>query len=219
MRRKRPSDQSLTSQILTPTRVYLDDIQDVFRLLDNVSASVTMETELYECISSIDELIEAHGNKRIKHLTLLAKREDQPLAAVTLSPDSASVWVSSSTPEMIGLRLQLSHVLWRRTRDFAVITAGYMYSFLSLLGGAVLIADSGIGLPGAFPGLLFLALGIVTFAAWRFQLRRYYTIIDIVRKSQAPSFFTRNRDALIVATVAGVLGTVAGSLVFWLLTS
>lgn len=218
MRRKKLSDQSLTSEILTPTRVYIEEVESIIRIFQGIGADISMETELYESINSIDELIEAHGGKRIKQLTISATRKGQPVARVSLAPNSATIWVGSNTPEMIGLRMQLSHVLWRRTRDFALITAGYIYSFLCFIVGAVYIGDSGLEWPKALPGLLLMILGAAIFMAWRYQLRRYYTLIDIVRKAQAPSFLARNRDALIVATVSGVAGTVIGSLLVWFLT-
>ncbi len=219
MRRKERSAKSLTSEILTPTRVYIEDIQDIIRIFQGVGADTLMETELYESITSIDELVEAHGGRRIKLLAISATRGGQPIARVNLGSGSATISLSSRTPEMIGLRLQLSNVLWRRTRDFALITAGYMYAFFCFLGGAAFLGDSGLELPTSLPGLLLMMLGTAIFVAWRYQLRKYYTLIDIVRKTEAPSFLARNRDALIVATVSGVAGTVIGTLLVWFLIS
>jgi len=205
--RRRPEDKSEWWRPKKSVRVYLDDIDALLAILHQVSGEVTADTgDFSGTITSANEL-RVVGQTSIDKLELKAERDDVQFDVWLKDP----VMVRISPKDDIRLTGALQAV------------QGVMEKAHMPLGGSPLLA-SGVGGPlliALWIGFLFAAyyigiayagpivLAILVASAFGTRLlapnRQPGVIILLTYRSEAPTWWQRNRTAVLISLATNVL--------------
>ncbi len=208
--RLRPKAQSLTVY-LPHARLFLDDIEAIWHLLEELG-KVEIETNRYE-LEGLDDLQAVSPDEAVD--VTLRVRGDNDLTVYL----HRNMGVISSWRATLGVRGAADQIADRvkQRRDWWdwLLHWWVPYLGLVLILGPVAVS-LGPGLPGGLPGrwlggsVAFLGLAVVT--GW--QLLRFIArdiLVVPVRRLEAPSFWTRNRDAVVVGLVVGIVAAIIGA--------
>jgi hypothetical protein len=214
-RKAQPTEPySWTYAFIVPLHLYLDDLRDIFNVLEQIGPVLAESDEFVE-IASFEELRQRHG-KPMRDLTLVATASGGDTVTADFRHNGASITITSPKPEFVGVLRQIQEIAWRHWRNASIADSGwYMAIFLGLI--AVASAQSGFGLV-PFPrslllaGLLFGIAAFILLSSIR-QRRSRWTIMPMIwHAERPPSFLKRNQDQIILGLIWVVVGYLLGIL-------
>lgn len=185
-----------------PAKLYLDDLEQLFEVFSSTGSSVRILTPEFE-MTTLQELASL-PDRVIKELKMQCS---DPYVSLDLEASSAWLYRAGDDNASRGAVDRIRTIMARRRRRLAwfagPIASGLLGGLaLSLvLVGVILAIDRDLWSIAAF----LVAAGI----AWpsiRFFVGHppAHTVIVLARRSEAPGFWTRNRDTLIVAFIVAV---------------
>lgn len=193
---------------LPPLKLYLEDIEFLVKRLESISGTITIKTQTHE-FENITEFSEITKDP----LRTLEVRSRNPFLSVVLGKSSAYLYLSEDLPEARGVLEQIDSYLRKRRKTFTsvlVSPVGWLVWIALVVITPVLIA----GLcPPRFQvlGLLgWISLASLFYLFGFFLYRQRYTIVIPKRRSEAPSFWERNWEKIIIAILVGLLGFFLG---------
>ena len=140
--------------------------------------------------------------------------------------EMARVYVASSEPTSAGIFYNIGQVLRRRRRSPSFLYTLYftwLFNGFVILGNVLLMAKvsvlrAALGQTGPRPlslavGVVYIATVVVVLATlvWIARVRLWcYSTIVLRHRREARGFFVRNRDSLIVAIIAAIIGASLG---------
>lgn len=190
-------------EVLKPVTLYLDDLEKIVDILRQVSDSAEISTK-ETILSNLNELTKL---KR-ESLNELYIRLDEPYISLNLMPNTIWLFIGKDEPISRGLFEQIKHVLGRRTCSCAwLINSPWIMGLL--LGIGINLFSPGIAegnwLDVASGGFI-ICLSILLFLYGYNRKFRKYSIIIPKYRSEAPSFFKRNADAILLNIISAILG-------------
>jgi hypothetical protein len=206
-------------------RVYLDDIQEIFSILRELTDDVRIQADDYVATEPQD-LLEIRSDA-INELTIVAT---QPNVTVTLSGKTATleatdVYADNSAlgamkrikDRMDQRRRPLKKLLWIKEKTPLLVIIAITLGFFSLLLAIAALTDdpakppppdtTTISMETAI-GIWVLTLLVVTFAVV-ITARRQAIVIPRYQKD-APPFLERNKDDIAINAIFTVIGGVLG---------
>lgn len=195
---------------LPPTILFSNDVVRLCDLLkDGGHSSIRLRSADFELESpsEFEELAKTVDKGYVSHLHITAR---DPHVSIEFEPYSARVYISEDTNALRGLLVKITELVEKRKRRVWRFTQNFLPS---LPIGASVYAFLEKRLEIALPLLL---LGTV-WHFWTFrQSTQRYSTIWLKPKEQAPGFFERNKDKLVLAVLSGILGALAKALFDWL---
>jgi hypothetical protein len=150
--------------------------------------------------TSIAELSAHVGKKRIHNLKFEGSK---PYTSLTFAPHDARVYVGDDDLVNAGLFQKIDAILTPRVRRFSII---YDPRMLVLIGPAVAGVSALVG--GQHRAVLPIVVGVVLavtiWSGW-ISIKRH-SVIDL--SASPETFWARNRDQILVAVIAAVVGSV-----------
>lgn len=202
------------SRNFDPATVYLDDVERVYEIISAHSENVTIKTDEFE-YDDIKEFIE--DNKKREKIYDLTISGHRPFASFSMTKNWASVSVNGNDENGMFERLSstLEKCKWRLwffrkglfvfiywvIVNFLVSNSEIAYSFLN----HELVSEE---VYNKTVSVLAISLLVwVAYWVWQAFLGSRAVLIMEVR-GQQKNFFARNKDQLLVATIAAVFGGV-----------
>lgn len=201
------------SEKLPPVKLYLDELEEIASLLNESCESVYIETGGFQ----LEELGEITKLKEDVLYDILLWA-DHSFLRVDLGPDGNRLSIEQDTPRARGLFEHVKAILLRRGRKLGAIKL-----LLFAAGGA--IAATGIALllvmrPDELEkqfayfsvgGLIFCAVGTSIGYALGWLTQRFvrYCVVIPRRHIEAPGFFKRNSDTIIVVLITALISSIA----------
>jgi hypothetical protein len=156
---------------------------------------------------SIEELVDERINSRVKCLSVKAR---DPYFSLVLQPNMARLYIGSSSLEAIGLFERVSKLLRHCELKPRPV---YRYDWVFVIS---LVAPNMLLLPVLAPYAflrIYISLLILAWMIWLIYIKiNRHSFVYIGPMAREPGFYGRNKDAIIVGTVTGLLGAIAGSL-------
>ena len=207
-------DKSISKKYL-PLRLYLDDLEEIEGFLSQ-DHRISFESGDYQ----YDSVAELAQNRKEEILYDLEISQHDPYILVELKRTWARVYVASSEPTSVGIFYNIDQLLRRRRRSPSFFYTRYfiwLFNGFVILGNLLLWANLlghlGLRHLSLAVVVLVIAAAIVLLAAvaWIASVRvwRYSTIV-LRHRREARGFFARNRDSLIVAIIAAIIGASLG---------
>lgn len=211
------------SESLEPSRLYLEDIEDILESFSKVTDDIIITTTDYE-LSGIDDF------KKINEecLTELKISSSKPYISLDFTKSDTRIYISEDVPESRGIFEEIKEIIQsRRNKSSRIIQSPTLsgaiigFSFWFILPavmnmrykGTVLedVNDNNGLLLGT--GILVLVFGIIH-SKWTLDIRiKKHSVIYLRRKSESPSFFRRNQDQIIIATFSAIVGAIIGGII------
>lgn len=206
MKKKFESTSGFT--VLPPSKVYLDDIEEVVRMLEESGAKVSVETGQYE-LNSWEELEELE-TKRLDDLEIdFATEEDRPWGNIRLDRHYGMLIFIKSDAVSAGMKAYIMELFRKRQRSLVVRgMVGFSWQVLVLLLLVILAnAIAATTLWGIETGKAIGQLGGVLLIGIYFaaSLRLRHNVIILRRRNERTSFIERNWEALLVNAIVAAL--------------
>jgi hypothetical protein len=195
----------------TPTVLYLNDLEDIWTLLQSLDAPVRAETDQFLDIESLDDLRALHG-KPAKWMRISVGKAE-PRVSVELGHGHTQFTIHSVSHTHVGVLEQFKHIVWRHWRQFAWASFGPIAALLLWLIAVVQVARGLLMLDGLtiVTGLLLAGIGAVAYVTGEWDRREHWVTLPMVRfEERSPSFLVRNRDAIILGIVFVLIGWAIG---------
>jgi hypothetical protein len=192
-----------------PLVLWREDLDEIASILQRREAVIQFEADDYS-FEKLEEL-ETHFGSKDKNELKIASAE--PYVSIELGPRGARLYVSASSSDASGVFFELDKVLTTRQRRFPAL---YTFWFTCLFGPIVANTINLINIYTNLPRSIALAsslvsLVIVTWTFWVLYIRRWWhSVIRMRRRSATVSFVHRNKDRLVVAIIAAIVGAVLG---------
>lgn len=186
-----------------PVHLYLDDLLEIENILKEKLKVKTFKI-------SFDDY-EADGFKEILEGTenvggYLKIETSEPYITITIYKFKIAIWILTSTLEIEGATAEINDLLKHRIRMLS-----YYSRKIINLGGYLIIVLASIS---SFFWLdqisknnriIFLVILLLAFILWIFTtLKPINSIIDFQKKKNAPNFFQRNKDRVLVGLIVGI---------------
>lgn len=194
-------------EYLSPSVLFLDDIERIIEIISKVSDEIKITTNEYE-LESVKELSEL--NKQ--YITELHIDSHKPSISLDLESQDIRLYLGEVTPEARGILEEIKDVLCSRRRKF--------WSLFSRKGFITWIIFSGVSffLPEGRiwdSALIFLFIPLFTFWiwwSWKVVFHEYSLIF--LKESRQESWWKRNKDKIIVGVIVGVVISIVQALVW-----
>jgi hypothetical protein len=197
-------------ELLRPVTLYLEDIEQIVEILQQVSGKVELHTEEY-VLEDLEQLAELKSES-INEFHIMIR---DPFISLELMPYRIDLYIEKDEPMSRGLFEQIKQILASRRRPYAwLIQAPFFTGLLSGLGIIALV----FSMIGFVKGAWFSSILGTVFAGftllWAWNGYRdgseRYSIIVLKHKIHASSFFKENLDAIAVALVVSILSLIIG---------
>jgi hypothetical protein len=200
------------------SRLYIDDIQEIVDVLGAEGAEVEISVPGYSTKGGADQLLQFKG-KTLHEIQIRRPRPEY--VSVDPQPGRGSVYGAEDDAATVGLVNKAADVLRRCRRWPSIVVFNVITSFVLVLSWATFIVVLSASEPAdahwsAEKKTLLIAplLPILLFvgAALWISLRRH-TVIVCSHRSDAPTYWRRNKDPITAAIIAGVVGAFLGTLI------
>lgn len=185
------------SEDLKPVKVYLDDLEKIVAILNETNQRVEIIIGNY-MLDNVEEL------KQIKEEVLynMTIRVCNPYISVNLRPNNARIYISEDTTISRGILGKIKDVLIRRKRHIAYVNLFYITSGISFITGIFLSYSYNskyffIWLIGLALTLFLILLNCIICGKYSIIIPKY--------KIDAPSFFKRNSDKIIIGIITAII--------------
>ena len=202
-------------------KLYLDDLESIYDILKQNAKDIVIRvdtgSEEYqsEDIKQLKEL----ETKRIHDLSIECR---DPYIRIGFYPSFAEINFGEDSTYNRGILSEIEDIISKRKVSLGRFLAS---NWTAGLSGA-LIGISIFGIPiilrkeqemsYVWLCLALLLIGILlAISSYRFALKSHSTIVLIERKEEI-SFWRRNKDQIVVAIIAAIIGSLITALVLWL---
>jgi hypothetical protein len=192
------------SEHLSPVLLYRDDIERIIELLSEISPRIELSNHDHK-FNDVKEWAEV---KKAYH-TDIQMGARGPYISLDMNERSVFLYIAEDTAQSRGVFEKIKRLLadrkppghrllnpWMPAIAFSVCLWALLFLASSITRWAIL---------GAISTLLVGAIGWWVLA-WRFRFKKYSVIIPKYR-IEAPNFWNRNSDKIVVAIIAAVLGS------------
>lgn len=199
---------------LRPIKLWLDDIEDIYKLLNQDESSVSIEADgfLAETPTDLEDLGQDYIND-------LAIERSGPSSDSTIDlriGGDSYLWVYRVNNETLGIFHQLTDLLSKKRRGvYKLLPESFAIGLMAALGiaasFAVLVTSGSLmfGEAGAIAGgAIAFPLGFL--GSWYFMGRLTRSIVIPCHKNSKPNFWQRNKDQILLQVLASLLGLVVG---------
>lgn len=210
MKKKPTSDFQMISNLY----IYRDDLEEIYNLLHRYSDSVVFTVDEYE-LDSADEL----GQLKKKQAEKVEFSISKPYIAIKIKDNGASIYAGDNEDiNANAITNKFVTALKKRKRPilFEFMEDNYLKINMVLwllLAFCLIFHDFYYPYPlylAAFLfGIFLIASGIVLFPI---ITKKDKTIVSLSYKKDSPSFFQRNRDAIVVEIIIGIIILVLGAI-------
>lgn len=190
---------------LNPAKLYLDDIEKIVETMLQISDKVEISNEEYS-FESLDELKELK-QEALRNLEITASHPSR--ISIHFKKDSIYLHASDDAPASRGILEKIKEIVAQRSRRLVwLLNSNFLSGGFFALSMIVFIFYGVID----GNGYCFLAgiIGVIIgwFWSWRSIRSQHfnYSVIILKHRIDAPSFFKRNRDKIIIAIIASVIG-------------
>jgi hypothetical protein len=214
-RKREPEPYRSVWQSVVPVAVYLDDLEDTWKLLQRVG-TVSAETDDFVGITTFDDLASLTGSRQ-RDVRLVAQTDNGDEVQVHLGPAEAAVTLTAPRLEFVGVRAQLVGILLRHWRGWSIADLGPVILLSAVLLPAIWSeasrAVATLSILDVF-GTLALALSEGVLIAYAVHLRRtQWSILPMVRYEDRPrSLLVHRREELLMGLAFLLVGAVLGYL-------
>jgi hypothetical protein len=209
---------TLISEPLPPLKLYLDDLATVYGILQAACTEAVLRTEDYETNDPAE--LSQLPNHRLRVIEI---RSSQPSIWVTLGRFSGNqVLAFQDDLTSQGLVRSVRSELARHERRLVrwlTFPRSFVYTAVIVGIAAYSFIDNSHWDP-----LKKIVITTAAVTVWLASLLAVYyqlrgaNLIILAKRRDAPGFWQRNRDALIVGGVLAIVGAIAGSVVTYLFT-
>lgn len=214
--RKLPTSRS---EYFRRIELYRKDLEEIHTILCEVSDEVHIgtETHLLDSVSEIDQL-EGLPFRNLEYLVVdKTNRQSRVHVVITDRAVHLSIWDREDATLLRAFEQIKQRLLHRRaTRLQAYINSDTGIAFcLASVGLApflYLMRSTTGSTKYVLIGILYFILLVMALAAQRIPVVRRRVWINFRNKNEVSTFWTRNRDTIIVGTVMVLLGTLIGKL-------
>lgn len=163
-------------QALTPTRIYLDDLRDIWAIVARATEHVSAQTDNRAGFSELTALIDHIQEELPREVIVIGSRDGRPYLRVRLGPNEASVWYRDDLAAYGALAL-LQRVIWRHARNWGLETVSIPWLtgvllFILIVPVAMLLAAG----PAAYFGAALIA-GAGAILGERTRKRRFTILV------------------------------------------
>jgi len=201
---------------LPPVKLYLDDLKSIHDLLQEKVKSIDITTEAYE-VEDIKQL----KDLEVKEIHYLSIKCSNPYMSIEFRPSSASVYFAEDSTYNRGILSEIEDILNKRksflrsflTSSWAeLVLGGFVgFSFVAML---VMLKNESLAYFWLFLGLVLLS---IFFSVHSFRLGLWnYCTIALSKRKEENSFWKRNRDQILVATIAAIAGSLVTIFALWM---
>lgn len=193
---------------IKPVRLYLDDVEEICKILHEVTESVQLITEDY-----LFEEPEQLAELRKDYITDLEIRSSNPFISVDLKPGKGWLYIAKDEPASRGVFEKVMqfleerrYPLWRFTTFPSILLFS---SCLGLSLAFLLVLATGI-LELGLPVIVVSAVGVLVFVLLILHgveiSSKKYSVVFLTHRANAQPFLKRNRDQIILALISAILG-------------
>ncbi|PYE30002.1 hypothetical protein DFP83_1344 [Idiomarina fontislapidosi] len=182
-----------------PSKLYLNDLQDILSLFEHSCKEVTIRTGEYENVkpSEIPELIDKLQLKSFDDIYIVGSG---PYVTLDLRSFGISAYVSESSSIQLGLIAQVKDIIRKNRKKFFRVIPNLLIGVPMLAGmGAIVYEEWLLALFG------FSFSFLMIWPAAKYQMSKTLEVFTIPKKKE-PSFFKRRKDELIIAVTSAFLG-------------
>lgn len=190
---------------LPPTELYLEDINELFQVIQGVAKDVRIEVPGYE-LETPDELGALAQKLPEKVLHELRIMASEPYLTLDFYPHSSRLYISDQTLELLGVQTKISELISRRKQALWWAMNPWMVPVLGPMA---------IYVGAQFNKWVLGAVSVIVTAVYWWMYRRLfrrYTIIFLKSRKEHDSFWERNQDKIILAVLSALLGAIAKGL-------
>lgn len=188
-----------------PVRLYMDDVEAIHSHVEELSDDVKIKAPGFEFETPAD--LADHPSQPLRELELYCW---SPYFRVAFHEFGVSMSFED-TPLPIGISVKIKDILNDRRRPFASISLTGWFALLNVMLGIAIVTNLVRG--GRLAWVV--AIPVIMLSCWNlfsffivFRGRGFNLIYTSYLKDR-PGFLTRNRDALIVGAILGLLTVIA----------
>lgn len=186
-----------------PVKLYLDDIEKIIETLSQVSSKVSISTEDY----ALDDAQQLASLKQ-EQITYLHISLHEPYISLELKPSNIWLFAAEDEPISRGLFEKIKQILLKRERKFArIVHNGSLMGLL--IGASLVLLVWGIAVSNIliiFVSIAWLILSVAfTWYGYQDQFKKYSIIIPKY-EINAPSFWKRNSDKILLMILSAIFG-------------
>jgi hypothetical protein len=202
------------TKILEPTTLYLDDIEQIIKIIDSVPLKITLETNEYE-YDTLKELEKELAGKTIYNLKISAGEIfNPPFLMLILQSKAAMIHISEDDITSRGLLEKIIDYISKRERKYVktwppIVLNTFMVINLIALSSYFWMKSLYIEIVWYIFGITMLFLTHSVFA-YRERTKHYSTII-LKKYIAGESFWTKHKDQIIVGIIVGIIGAIVGA--------
>jgi hypothetical protein len=183
-----------------PVVLWLDDLTEIVAVLMERSKKIQISTEDYR-FETVDEL-----KKHVGSQTQFALEIDchEPYVSIDFDRDSATLYVSAGD-QAAHLFNEIDGIIARRQRRFPLL---YSWRPLMLASAVIIVADYFLffGPPEVEPYVRFIPPFLaICFIGPMFIRWKRVSVIKLQRPSDAPSFWERNKDKMLMLIIGALI--------------
>lgn len=193
-------DQSISQEYL-PVKLHLNDLVEMQQILRESTKNYKLQSSGY-IYDSIEELASNIGKHELFELEISSS---EPYARIEFTRMWAKLYVGSSKLDSAGLFHNLHRILAKSRRRLWIMYSYYTVWGLNILSFAATYVQS--------PWRSVFSFSALTMVFWVLfiRLRRHSTII-LVSRDVPVTFWSRNKDEIIIALISAIMGAILGIL-------
>lgn len=201
-------EDSITKSYL-PVKIYIDQIEEIANLFKENNIEYTLQTDHYK-YDSFSELINSSKETTIKMLKI---NTHSPYISIELNKRWANLYTSSNKTFTAGIFYKIDKILTDSRRFLS-----FFYSYYFIFSANIIIFLSNLLSKKwqLYPEYIDNTLNIIWFL-WLIKIiyvrYNHHALIQLVKKGNAPNFFQRKKDDLILALVSGSIGAILGAII------
>lgn len=181
--------------------LYIDDLEQIVEVLQELVTDIEISTDEYT-LTDIGEL--SKSNKEYFTFLKLATRD--PYISTDLKPDGIWLYIAKDDTVSRGAFEKIKQILVKRKRPFAWLLHN------SVIPGLFIGLALGWGLvQGSFVGRLLAISALILGVSWFWYGHRdrfeKYSLIIRKHRIEAPNFFKRKADEIVLAIIAAIIGS------------
>jgi hypothetical protein len=182
-----------------PSKLYLNDLQEILGLFEDGCKEVTIKTGEYENIkpTELSELIEKLQSNLFEDIYIVGR---EPYVTLDLRSFGISAYVSESSSIQLGLIAQVKEIINKNRKKFFRVIPNLMTGIPMLAGMAAIPYEEWLLVLLGF-GVSFVMIGPVV----KYQMSKTLEVLTIPKQKES-SFFKRRKDELIIAVTSAFLG-------------
>jgi hypothetical protein len=185
---------------------FIEDILDIYELLDSVSSRVVISTEQFE-FESLEEVKEY--KRPIKEISLTAY---DPYISIKIDT-WVRVYSSEDTPLARGVVEKIADLAKRHVKPFNIKSRAPTFNMSTIIILAIIVLCPATGVyffadnRPIIGSLLFgFVLFFVSWVIYATEIRK--STIKLIPKYEAPNFFKANSDKIFIAVIAAIVGVI-----------